>query len=117
MPSTTSAAPSGVTASSPTSIGGANATCTRRGFGNGPRNSASDPVIAAGTIGAPSSSASRPAPRLGWPSSSGSRMRVPSGKSARRPPWRSTVRAVSSASSSDEPRRTGKAPSRTSSLP
>ena len=43
IPSTTSAAPSGVTASSPTSTGGANATCTRRGFGNGPRKSALRP--------------------------------------------------------------------------
>ncbi len=70
-----------------------------------------------GSAARPLSSASRPAPRLGWPSSSGSRMRVPSGNSASSPPCSRIVRAVSSASSSELPRRTGNAPRRTSSRP
>ena len=112
LPSISSPAPSGVEGSSLTGIGAENATCTRLGLGTGPANSLSVPVIAHGTIGAPVSSASRPAPRLGAPSPSGSRTRVPSGNSASSPPWRRITRAVSRASWSAWPRRTGKAPRR-----
>jgi hypothetical protein len=49
-------------------------------------NSFSVPVIAAGISGAPVSIASRPAPRRGDPSVSGSRILVPSGNSASSPP-------------------------------
>ena len=61
-------AASGDAVSSATWIGSAKATCTRFGLGKPPANSSSLPSMAAGTIGTCSSSASRPAPRLGSPS-------------------------------------------------
>ena len=74
-----------------------------------PRRTASVPMTAIGTTGAPVSSARRPTPRLGEPSAPG-RMRVPSGK-IRTPSPRSRIsRAVAIASWSDAPRSIGKAP-------
>ena len=65
---------------------------------------------ATGTTGAPVSSARRPTPRFGCAERAG-RMRVPSGKMQTAPPRSRITRAVSIASSSDSPRRIGKAPS------
>ena len=75
------------------------------------------PRIAVGTIGAPVSRASRPAPWWGEPSASGSSTRVPSGNTTTTPPAPRIARAVASASASPSPRRTGNAPSLPSSDP
>ena len=115
--SRSSAAASGVAGTSSTGTGSPNATRTVRGRGSGPAKSFSVPVIAAGMSGAPVSSARRTAPRFGVPSSSGSRTRVPSGKSDSSSPCSRMIRAVSSASASDWPRSTGNAPSLTRSFP
>ena len=48
-----------------------------------PLRTASVPMTATGTTGAPVSNASRPTPRLGWPSEPG-RVRVPSGNISER---------------------------------
>ena len=109
--SMSSAAASGVGSVGVSSIGFPNETRTRPGRGSGPANSFSVPVIAHGTTVAPVSSASRAAPLCGLPRIVGSRTRVPSGNSASSPPSRRICRAVSIASSSEEPRRTGNAPS------
>ena len=88
-----------------------------RGFGNGPEEQLLGPRDRRRDERRARLERQPPGAALGWPSSSGSRMRVPSGNSASSPPCSRIVRAVSSASSSECPRRTGKAPSRTSSLP
>ena len=75
-----------------------------------PLRTASVPITATGTIGAPVSSARRPSPRLGRPSEPG-RVRVPSGKIRTQSPRSRIARAVSSMSASAAPRLTGKAPS------
>ena len=75
-----------------------------------PLRTASVPITASGTIGAPVSSARRPSPRLGRPSAPG-RIRVPSAKISTQSPRLRIARAVSSMSASAAPRRTGKAPS------
>ena len=107
-----SCAASGVASSSAGEIAGAKETWTFIGFGNQPQaNSLSVPVIAHGTIGAPASIASRPTPRRGSFSVAGSRWRVPSGNIASTRPFSRCSRAVSSASGSAVPRRTGNAPS------
>jgi hypothetical protein len=69
------------------------------------------PITATGITGAPVCSASRPTPRFGC-ASEPVRIRVPSGKMQIVPPRSSTMRAVFIASSSDSPRRIGKAPTR-----
>ena len=66
-------------------------------------------MIAIGTTGAPLWSASRPTPRFGLPSEP-ARMRVPSGKITTGSPRSSSASEVATDSSSDLPRRTGKAP-------
>ena len=67
-------------------------------------------MIATGTIGAPLSSARRPIPRRGFAESSPVRERPPSAYMAIVSPRSSTVTAVMNASSSANPRRTGKTP-------
>ena len=89
---------------------------TRWGRMRQPRRTASVPITATGTTGAPLSSASRPTPRRGWPSEPG-RTRVPSGKMRTQSPRARTSRAVSNASSSPAPRSTGNAPSAFSTQP
>ena len=74
-----------------------------------PRRARSLPNTAIGTTGAPVSSARRPTPLFGAPSEP-LRMRVPSGNTTTTFPCSTSSRAVSIASSSDSPRRTGKAP-------
>ena len=81
-----------------------------------PRRTASVPITAIGTTGAPVSSASRPTPRLGLPSDPG-RIRVPSGKISTMSPRARIALAVSIVSSSPAPRSTGKAPSALRSQP
>ncbi len=75
-----------------------------------PLRTASVPITATGTTGAPVSSTSRPTPRLGLPSVPG-RMRVPSGNIRIESPRSRIALAVSSISWSEAPRSTGKAPS------
>ena len=75
------------------------------------RRTRSAPITHTGSTVAPVWSASRNAPRLGVPRPPW-RSRVPSGKIASTPPRWSTWRAVSIASGSDSPRRTGKQPRR-----
>jgi hypothetical protein len=75
------------------------------------RRTRSDPTTHAGTTVAPVSIASRNAPRFGA-ARPPQRSRVPSGKITSTPPPSSTCRAVSIASGSDSPRRTGKHPQR-----
>ena len=75
-----------------------------------PRRTASVPMTATGTTGAPVSSASRPTPRLGRPSPPG-RIRVPSGKISTQSPRSRISRAVAIASASPVPRSIGNAPS------
>ncbi len=75
-----------------------------------PLRTASVPMTATGTTGAPDSSASRPTPRLGWPSEPG-RVRVPSGNITSASPRARMASAVSIMSWSPAPRLTGKAPS------
>ncbi len=84
---------------------------TLRGRIRQPSRTCSVPITATGMTGTPDSSASRPTPRLGlarepW------RMRVPSGKMTTVPPRSTASLAVSTAVSSDWPRRIGKAPRR-----
>ena len=74
-----------------------------------PLRTASVPMTATGTIGAPVSSARRPRPRFGRPSAPG-RVRVPSGKISTQSPRLRIACAVSSMSASAAPRLTGKAP-------
>ena len=74
-----------------------------------PLRTASVPMMATGTTGAPVSSASRPTPRRGRPSAPG-RMRVPSAKMRTASPRARIAFAVSIMSASLAPRRTGKAP-------
>ena len=74
-----------------------------------PLRACSLPVIAIGTTGLPLCSASRPTPRLGEPSEP-LRIRVPSGKITTACPRSSSASAVAIDSSSDSPRRIGKAP-------
>ena len=66
--------------------GGRNATCRRFSSGSAQRQRCEVPVIAAGTIGAPVSSASLPAPWCGEPTASGASTRVPSGNTTTSPP-------------------------------
>ncbi len=75
-----------------------------------PLRTASVPITATGTTGAPVSSARRPTPRLGRPSAPG-RMRVPSGNISTQSPRSRIALAVASMSASPAPRLTGKAPS------
>ena len=75
-----------------------------------PRRTASVPITAIGTTGAPVSSASRPTPRLGFPSDPG-RVRVPSGKISTMSPRARIAFAVLIMFPSAAPRSTGKAPS------
>ena len=82
---------------------------TRCGRMRQPRRTASVPITAIGTTGAPVSSASRPTPRLGVPSGPG-RTRVPSGKITSGSPRSRIAFAVTIASPSEWPRSTGKAP-------
>ena len=86
-------------------------TFTLRGRIFQPRRTCSVPSTAVGITGAPVCSASRPTPRFGA-ASAPVRIRVPSGKMQTVPPRSTTRRAVSIESSSDSPRRIGKAPSR-----
>ncbi len=74
-------------------------------------------MIAVGMIGAPVCTASLPAPWWGDPSASGRSTHVPSGNTTTSPPSARIARAVSSASPSASPRRTGNAPHRRSSHP
>ena len=74
-----------------------------------PSRARSEPVTAIGTTGFPLSSANRPTPRLGR-CSEPVRIRVPSGNITTASPRSSSARAVATDSSSDSPRRTGKAP-------
>jgi hypothetical protein len=80
------------------------------------RNRASPQVRGAGDRRgddrAPVCSASRPAPWCGDPSTPGSSTRVPSGSTITSQPWARIIRAVSSASRSASPRRTGNVPTR-----
>ena len=69
-----------------------------------------EPKIAAGTTGAPLSSASRPMPGLARSESLPVRERPASGYMTIVPPRPSTVSAVMKASSSRAPRRTGNTP-------
>ena len=71
-----------------------------------PLRTASEPMIATGTTGAPVSSARRPMPRLGRPSGPG-RVRVPSGKMSTPSPRSRIARVVAIASWSEEPRSIG----------
>ena len=75
-----------------------------------PLRTASLPKTATGTTGAPVSSASRPTPRFGGPRAP-VRIRVPSGKITTASPRARIAFEVATASSSDSPRLTGKAPS------
>ena len=86
-------------------------TFTLRGRMRQPRRTFSVPMTAVGRIGAPVCSASRPTPRFGV-ARLPLRWRVPSGKMQSVPPRSTTMRAVSIDSSSERPRRIGKAPSR-----
>ena len=79
-----------------------------------PRRTASVPITATGTTGAPVSSARRPTPRRGRPSEPG-RTRVPSGNMRTTSPRARIARAVAIDSWSDAPRSIGKAPSALSS--
>jgi hypothetical protein len=79
-----------------------------------PRRTASVPITAIGTTGAPVSSASRPIPRFGRPSAPG-RVRVPSGNIRTMSPRSRIARAVAIDSRSDAPRSMGNAPSELSS--
>jgi hypothetical protein len=63
-----------------------------------------------GTTVAPDSRARRPIPRLGFSASLPVRERPPSQYIATQPPRPSTESAVTNASSSEWPRRTGKTP-------
>ena len=83
---------------------------TLRGRIRQPFLTSSVPITATGTTGAPVSSASRPTPRLGFPSEPG-RMRVPSGKIRTMSPRARIAFAVSIICPSPAPRSTGKAPS------
>ena len=76
-----------------------------------PRRTASVPITATGTTGAPVSSASRPTPRLGLPSEPG-RVRVPSGKISTMSPRSRIALAVVDHLPSPAPRSTGNAPER-----
>ena len=75
-----------------------------------PLRTASVPITATGTTGAPVSSASRPTPRLGRPSAPG-RTRVPSENISTASPRARIALAVASMSWSPAPRTTGNAPS------
>ena len=75
-----------------------------------PLRTASVPITATGTTGAPVSSARRPTPRLGRPSAPG-RMRVPSANISTASPRSRIALAVASMSWSPAPRLTGNAPS------
>ena len=77
---------------------------------NQPLRTASVPITATGTTGAPVSSASRPTPRFGRPSAPG-RVRVPSGNMTTQSPRARIAFAVASMSWSPTPRWTGNAPS------
>ena len=91
-------------------------TLTLRGRIRQPRRTSSVPSTAVGITGAPVCRARRPTPRFGA-ASAPLRIRVPSGKMQTVPPRSTTRRAVSTESSSDSPRRIGKAPSRERSQP
>jgi hypothetical protein len=75
-----------------------------------PLRTASVPITAIGTTGAPVSSASRPTPRFGRPSAPG-RTRVPSANIRTESPRARIALAVSSMSWSPARRTTGNAPS------
>ncbi len=79
-----------------------------------PLRTASVPITATGTTGAPVSSTSLPTPRLGRPSAPG-RTRVPSAKISTESPRARIACAVASMSRSPVPRLTGNAPSELSS--
>ncbi len=89
---------------------------TLRGRTLNPVRTCSVPWTATGTTAAPVSRARRPTPRRGA-ASDPERILVPSGKMQMVPPRSSTPRAVSIESSSDSPRRIGKAPRRDSTHP
>ena len=91
-------------------------TLTLRGRMRQPRRTFSVPITAVGITGAPVCSARRPTPRRGLERVP-VRIRVPSGKMQTVPPRSTISRAVSIESSSDSPRRIGKAPRRERSQP
>ena len=109
---------SGVEASSCTAIGSAKATCTRRGFGNGPE----EELLGAGDRRRHQRRAGLERQPAGAALGVAQLVRVADARALGEERQqaalaRGSSRAVSSASASDAPRRTGKAPRRTSRRP